>query len=243
MNFQDLLTKMKQIDEGTVEECGMAPMPPKQQDNVNMNVTMSGNGAGGIKDLINILKNIEQGEEPTGHDAVIIGNDEISDVERDLDDSYNNEPNPEVAGIDAVTPTGNDIHSKGDEAEKVNGGGNPWNQTEVDEALVNRLSAHYRRIKGDQETDEGSEIDRINAQGFDDPLPQGAYRTPQGQVQYAAPARVTPHPDDDATLNNMAAWATQTSRNLAMKNAAQGKFSKKPATGGTQVSGPGNDNW
>ena len=56
MNFQDLLTKMKQIDEGTVEECGMASMPPKQQDNVNMNVTMSGNGAGGIKDLINILK-------------------------------------------------------------------------------------------------------------------------------------------------------------------------------------------
>lgn len=41
MNFQDLLTKMKQLD-----ECGeMMPHPPAQNDSVNMNVTMSGSGS------------------------------------------------------------------------------------------------------------------------------------------------------------------------------------------------------
>ena len=150
MNFQDLLKKMKQID-----ECGDMPgdvmHPPKQQDNVNMNVTMSGNGAGGIKDLMNILKNIETGAEPHGEphgdDAVIIGGNDIADVQAELDDSYDNEPNPQVAGIDAVTPTGNDLHSKGDESEKANGGGNPWNQTEVSEALIQQLASHYESVK------------------------------------------------------------------------------------------------
>ena len=147
MNFQDLYRKIQAIDEGKIEECGMAPMPPRQQDNVNMNVTMSGNGAGGIKDLLNILKNIEQSGEPHSDDAVIIGNTDVDDVQAELDDSYENEPNTEVADIDAVTATGNDLHSKGDEAEKVNGGGNPWNQTEVSESLVQKLSQHYQEVK------------------------------------------------------------------------------------------------
>lgn len=149
MNFQDLYRKIQAIDEGTVEECGMAPMPPRQdqQDSVNMNVTMSGNGQGGIRDLLAVLKNIEAGSEPQGDDAVIIGNTDIDDVQAELDDSYENEPDTEVAGIDAVIPTGNDLHSKGDEAEKANGGGNPWNQTEVSESLVQRLSQHYQEVK------------------------------------------------------------------------------------------------
>ena len=150
MNFQDLLAKMKQIDEGTVEECGMAPMPPRQdqQDSVNMNVTMSGSGQGGIRDLLAVLKDIEtRAADNKDSDAVIIGGDNIDDVQAELDDSYNNEPNEEIAGIDAVTPTGNDLHSKGDEAEKVNGGGNPWRQTEVNEGLLNRLAQHYQEVK------------------------------------------------------------------------------------------------
>lgn len=150
MNFQELYRKIQAIDEGKVEECGMAPMPPRegQQDTVNMNVTMSGNGAGGIKDLMNILKNIEtSSDEPSGDDAVVIGGSDIDDVQAELDDSYNNEPNEEVAGIETVTPTGDDLHSKGDEAEKVNGGGNPWNQTEVSESLLQQLAQHYEEVK------------------------------------------------------------------------------------------------
>lgn len=151
MNFQELYRKIQAIDEGKIEECGMAPMPPHegQQDSVNMNVTMSGSGEGGIRDLLAVLKNIETGtgEPSDSDDSVVIGGADIADVQAELDDSYNNEPNEEVAGIDAVTPTGNDIHSKGDEAEKSNGGGNPWRQTEVSEGLLNRLSQHYQEVK------------------------------------------------------------------------------------------------
>jgi len=66
--------------EESVEECGEGPLPmiahaqQSQQDNVSMNVTMSGQGSGGIKDLMSILRNIENGsseKEP----AMIIGKD------------------------------------------------------------------------------------------------------------------------------------------------------------------------
>jgi hypothetical protein len=66
MNFEDLMRKMKAIDEGQLaEECGSMPIgisgPPEQQDNVTMNVSMNGSGAGGIRDLMSIIKNIENG--------------------------------------------------------------------------------------------------------------------------------------------------------------------------------------
>jgi len=154
MNFQDLLSKMKQIDETvSVEECGM-PMPgiaiggprPQQADSVTMNVSMNGSGAGGIKDLMNILKNIEDGADPKPHG--VHGDDEIViggplDVKMaELEDSYNNEPNPVTTGTNITT--GDDLASKGSEAEKVNGGGNPMG---VDESLVARLAQHYQAIK------------------------------------------------------------------------------------------------
>lgn len=66
MNFQELAQKLRRIDEGAVVECGdmmpgvMAPpaaMP--QQDTVSMNVSMNATGKGGIRDLMNVLQNIE----------------------------------------------------------------------------------------------------------------------------------------------------------------------------------------
>jgi hypothetical protein len=158
MNFQNLLAKMKEIDEGLesqdkyvhsdqdVEECGgmpsMGPMSsmsssaPKQQDNVSVNVNMSGQGAGGIRDLMAILKNIDQGSSGSddGQD-VIVGMEEFA-----------NSPNEQTAGIDAVTPTGDDLHSKGSEAEKVNGGGNPM-QKGVSESLLAQLNSLYQEVK------------------------------------------------------------------------------------------------
>lgn len=151
MNFADLLSKMKELDENIeatdkqtpmetdVEECGSMPMSspmsaPKQQDNVTMNVSMNGSGAGGIRDLMGILKNIEQGG--TGKDAdMVIGMEEFS-----------NELNPQSAGMDAVIPTGDDLHSKGAEAEKVNGGGNPM-QPGVSEGLLAQLNNLYQEVK------------------------------------------------------------------------------------------------
>ena len=72
MNFNDLYRKIASFDkpvsesvDAPVEECGMMPTPPmpstpKQSDSVTMNVSMNGSGAGGIKDLMNILKNLEE---------------------------------------------------------------------------------------------------------------------------------------------------------------------------------------
>ena len=147
MNFQDLYRKIQAIDEGTsIEECGgmMAPMgAPKQSDSVTMNVSMNGSGAGGIKDLMNILKNIEQSG---GDNDRLVGEPE-SGVEKEpvMDDDYANDAgNTVTLDIDAVTPTGDDMHSKGGEAEKVNGGGNPMG---VDESLIQRLSNLYQEVK------------------------------------------------------------------------------------------------
>lgn len=164
MNFQNLLQTMKSLDEGssntvpeTVSECGMPGMSDMpsgmagmrgQQDSVTMNVSMNGSGAGGIRDLMSILKNIEShdGAEPHGDKPtdMIVGMEDES-----IDGGFGSattSPEQEIAGIDAVTRTGNDMHSKGDEAEKVNGGGNPMG---VDESLIRRLTAHYNDIKGE----------------------------------------------------------------------------------------------
>jgi hypothetical protein len=203
MNFQDLLAKMKSIDESSVEvqdlptsatsspptapdgslppagaetptvecgddmektnsqsdvllgekdveECGlpgMSSMPsgmmgsPKQSDSVTMNVSMNGSGAGGIRDLMDILRNLDGDQD--SNDA---GADIVLGVEEDgTDGNFTNattEPNPTTYDMDAVLPTGDDIHSKGREALKVNGGGNPLAET-----LMARLSAHYQSIK------------------------------------------------------------------------------------------------
>ncbi len=171
MNFQDLLQKMKDIDEGfesqdkymhadqdvaekmpaksnaetplmgDVEECGgmpsmgpMSSMAPKQQDNVTMNVSMNGSGAGGIRDLMSILKNIEQGGGDSEHDMVV-GLEQMV-----------NTPDEQTADIGAVIPTGDDLHSKGGEAPKVNGGGNPMQQG-VSEGLLDQLNNLYQEVK------------------------------------------------------------------------------------------------
>jgi len=173
MNFYDLSAKLRAIDESTVAECGdMMPMmahAPAQQDSVTMNVSMNGNGAGGIKDLMDILRNIEQAadhdhQEPMiaqphsmdGDVDIVLGTadeDMLADPNKQQggsgagDESYGNSaPGGSDAhqfGIDSITRHGDDMHSKGDVKRlRVNGGENP-----LQEALVERLSAMYQEIK------------------------------------------------------------------------------------------------
>ena len=158
MNFTDLYKTITTLDsvkitESDMEECGgMMSIggAPKQPDNVSMNVSLNGSGAGGIRDLMNILRDLEGGEEggeiivttpnvghDHGHEEPIMGDEGMEEV-------YSNDPNPTTAGIDAVTATGNDLASKGAEAYKVNGGGNPM---PVSEELINRLSELYKEVK------------------------------------------------------------------------------------------------
>lgn len=67
MNFSELYKKIAELDNrpmtenNTVESCGspMGSSPIAQQDTVSVSVNMNGSGAGGIRDLMAILKNIE----------------------------------------------------------------------------------------------------------------------------------------------------------------------------------------
>ena len=60
----------------------------------------------------------------------------------EMGEEYANTPQPEMSGVDAVTPTGDDMFSKGREAPKVNGGGNP-----LAENLRGKLTALYNEIR------------------------------------------------------------------------------------------------
>jgi hypothetical protein len=174
MNFQDLLTKIRKIDEADMPapaapavdpetmdpeydecmdtnptsvlprdgddmltgECGeMAPQmsAPKQSDSVTMNVSMNGSGAGGIKDLLDILRNIENSSDKDTDDVLVgIGAEE----------DFDNAPKP----TNVPTPdSGDDLHREKEEYPKANGGGNPMR---MHETLVAKLSQKYSEIKG-----------------------------------------------------------------------------------------------
>ena len=161
MNFQDLLTKIKNIDEGkSIEECGMMPPvmghmdPPKQSDSVTMNVSMNGSGAGGIRDLMGILKNIEDGghDEPqaghAGDDEIIIGGASNLDHKMaELEDSYENEPNPTTT---TSVFTGDDLASKGQIGKH---GASISGSNGLRETLLQKLASHYDSIKEGKKDD------------------------------------------------------------------------------------------
>jgi hypothetical protein len=140
------------MDDTGIEECGMdmGPMSaPKQQDNVSMNLSMNGSGAGGIRDLLDILKNLdhEGGEEGDLGDLIDkMGMDKPNRkdviIGSEIEEFNNKNPDPQYAPMSSMTPTGDDLSSKGAERLKVNGGGNP-----MQEQLASRLANMYEEIK------------------------------------------------------------------------------------------------
>lgn len=161
MNFNQLYRKIAAIndplregrdedeedeeDTEEVDECGMqiAQAQSEQPSSVSMSLNMNGSGVDGIRDLLDVLKSIDdEGGEPSDTDDklfgapdVVIGNEEFAN---ELDD--------ETYDTDRILPTGDDLHSKGGpEPRKPAGGGNPYRQ--VDENLVYRLTSMYDAIK------------------------------------------------------------------------------------------------
>ena len=126
-------------DEMLATECGgmMSPQSaPKQSDSVTMNVSMNGSGAGGIKDLLDIIRNIENAGGQDS-DAVLVG----VEAEEAFSDATTR-PDPTMV----PTPdSGDDLHREKEEYPKANGGGNPMRMRET---LVSKLSARYNEIKG-----------------------------------------------------------------------------------------------
>lgn len=185
------------VSECGMEECGMSSEPPKQQDSVSMSVNMNASGVGGIRDLMNVLQNLEKTidspekdivigkgseeppeidisalEEPTmpelpssePTDMAVLDSDEaVMDEEGDEETTdYANDPEIRKMSVAAIMPTGGDIHSKGKEAPKQAGGGNPWNVSES--KIAANLAKHYAEVK--------SRTDEVYGSSFQDKLQQ-----------------------------------------------------------------------
>jgi len=161
MDIKDIYKRVRAIDENqSVEECGIMPMPGPtgQQDNVSMNLSMNANGAGGIRDLMGILRNIEHGENPAhdadGHDELdaLFGKPETDDADvllgavPAMEEEYGNSMQGASGEIEYDSATVTNIGSNDGRADvkahKMNGGENP-----LSEALVNRLSELYQEVK------------------------------------------------------------------------------------------------
>ena len=138
--------------ETEMDECGMGPMnsmssPMKQTDNVSMNLSMNGSGSGGIRDLMNILRNLD------GEDS---GMGDMGDSDMDsepvliakktpiIDDDYANSPDT-VTDMSAQFPSdhGNDLHKEKDSfSDKPYRGDNPM----AIEGLRQQLGELYQQI-------------------------------------------------------------------------------------------------
>jgi hypothetical protein len=126
-----------------------------------MNVSLNASGSGGIRDLMGILKNIEDqgGEEmPMGLGIIVPdGHGDQHDSEEPLIDEphahqdempvdeFANEPDEMYADVDAVTnPPSNDLNKpKHMYQHSYRGGDNPMAM----ESLIEQLAARYQTIK------------------------------------------------------------------------------------------------
>jgi hypothetical protein len=162
-NDMDLnaVKKLSGLSESDVAECGIGPMgsmggmssPPP----VTMNVSINASGTENIRDLMDLLKGAdgEEGDAVSGPMGMISvsGNDghmdrAAGDLEIEVDEivDHANSPDEQYGTVADVTAKGNDLNSKGgNEAEKVNGGGNPYDQ--VSEGLMAQLQNLYTEVK------------------------------------------------------------------------------------------------
>lgn len=168
---------VKEGEDEQVEECGMMPPISGMHDHhtpASINITAdSGDELSAmLRDIMTLAGRGSPSldtepdmpaEMPPPAEVDVDGKDD-SDVMRSMIDKlnpaddndddmdkvreYDNEPSPETSGYDSMTPTGNDLNSKGDsEASKVNGGGNPYTRTM--EQVEHDLFAEYRKFIGE----------------------------------------------------------------------------------------------
>jgi hypothetical protein len=155
----------KKVDEELVDECGM-DMPsmssPKQQDNVTMNISMNGSGSGGIRDLMNILRDLEDGPGDGGQgmdDEMGVIIDKMAGDEGDREMPLIGMDEAEAGGFDQASTTPDETYQDTEYMTKdlsggINGpktmykhsyrqGDNPMAM----ETLTNRLSNLYQEVK------------------------------------------------------------------------------------------------
>ena len=150
MNFNNLIAKIAELDKpinksSILDECpeceAQAEMnKPEQLDSITASLNINGSGAGGIRDMMDILRNIENSNDS--------GDEFNHDIEEPLmsdgyENSIKNDKGGKVFDQDAIIFTGDDLASNTtDEPKKVQGGGNPYS-----ESLFKDLTALYEDIK------------------------------------------------------------------------------------------------
>ena len=184
MNFKDLMAKLDEIEgsgtvphdstasplthadaevtEDTVEECG-GPMPmsigmshPGQQDSVNLSINMNGSGKGGIRDILDILRNIEGGDEKEielpgieldldgpDHDHDNHDHDDHEHLMGGVGEELANEPDEMYAGMGAAVHDGDDLNKSKSMFRRAQPGDNAM----ATESLKAQLKNLYQEVK------------------------------------------------------------------------------------------------
>lgn len=142
--------KLSGLNESQVDECGMSPSPMgmPQNDPVTLSVNMNARGTDSIRDLLNILKgNMEgDGDAQEGPKGMVIGMDGPKEI--DLDEKYANSPDEEVAGIDSVVASGDDLNKSKKMYPAAQPGDNAMAAREFDEsAFRQQLKNLYQEVK------------------------------------------------------------------------------------------------
>jgi len=186
MNFHELAQKLRRIDEGSVVECGdmmpgamMAPHAPMpQQDTVSMNVSMNATGKGGIRDLMNVLQNIESAvNHGDMYKPLDISSDEIQldipsadsmmggevHIEPEMDEPEMDEP--EMDAGDVESPIDGDEFGNDDTFDGENdafGGEEPAKAKTIDPAVaavVGYLASKNKKSNIETVTDESGNFE------------------------------------------------------------------------------------
>jgi hypothetical protein len=170
MNFNELMQKMRDLDQPTIqsEECGaMPPMTPSTPPATppSMSVNLNAQGMDSIKDLMQLFSKVNPDmmpkadvPMPTMTDPIIkigaIKKAEPTNMLAKPEESWENEPDEEYKGMDAAIRSGNDIHKSKKTFPKVAGGDNPMQRMESQDELVksieNQLKLQLEEMKGNR---------------------------------------------------------------------------------------------
>jgi hypothetical protein len=141
-------TVKTKIDLPSLKECG--DMGIDQPDSLNVSTNMSSDGTKSVNisaqgdradELLQMLKmagmrpHDDHSVTMSEPEVIMIGRDDNEMMDEENETEYANTPEEEYQTIDTIIRQGNDLHSKGGEAPKVNGGGNPMAEDVLDEEL------------------------------------------------------------------------------------------------------------
>jgi hypothetical protein len=172
MDFNQLMVRMRELDQPTNEAgCDMTPpmpsamMSPPKPDTPppSMSINLNAQGMDNIKSMMDLWTKVNPDmmpNDPMPMPTLKVlpslgskGGDDPRDMlssKEEFANSPDNAADMEYKDIDAVIPSGNDLHKAKGTYPKVSGGDNPMQRTEDQEVLSSireYLEAELRKIK------------------------------------------------------------------------------------------------